>query len=128
MAGRWMKRLPLTRGDKVLIGILLALSVASLFVIRSIISSGDVAMVEVGGRPICRLDLTVDTRRSVQGPLGETVVEVRGGRVRIAESPCPHQICVRTGWIERAGSMVVCLPNRVVVRVEGKSGVDAVSW
>jgi len=128
MARRWIRRLPLSRGDKVLIGILLVLSLAGLFLIRSIIPSADVAAIEVDGRPICRLDLSVDTRRTVQGPLGETVIEVRGGRIRIAESPCPHQICVRTGWIDRAGCMIVCLPNRVVVRVEGEAGVDAVSW
>jgi len=128
MAGRWIKRLPLSRGDKVLIVLLLLLGVVSLFLVRSIVPSGDVAVVEVDGRLCCRLDLSVDAQRAVRGPLGETVVEVRGGRIRIAESPCPHKICVRTGWIGRSGRMIVCLPNRVVVRVEGEAGVDAVSW
>jgi len=128
MARRWTQRLPLSRGDKVLIVILLALGVASLFLIRVIVPSGTIAVVEADGRHCCRLDLSVDTQREVRGPLGETVIQVRDGRIRIADSPCPHKICVRTGWIDRAGCMIVCLPNRVVVRVEGDAGVDAVSW
>jgi len=128
MSGRRIRRLPLSRGDKALIVILLLLAVAGLFLIRSIVPSGDVAMVETDGRTFCRLDLSVDARRTVPGPLGQTVIEVRDGRIRIADSPCPHKICVRTGWIGRSGRMIVCLPNRVVVRIEGDAGVDAVSW
>jgi hypothetical protein len=128
MARGWFEQLPISRGDKVLIVILLVLGVASLFLLRLIIHSGDVAVVEVDGRPLCRLDLSRDVWRTVQGPLGETVIQVRGGRVRIADSPCPHKICVRTGWVDQAGRMIVCLPNRVVVRVEGAAGMDAVSW
>jgi hypothetical protein len=128
MSGRWIRQLPLSRGDKALIVILLLLGVAGLFLIRSIVSPADVAVVETDGRPFCRLDLSVDTRRAIPGPLGETVIEVRDRRIRIAASPCPHKVCVRTGWIGRSGRMIVCLPNRVVVRIEGDAGVDAVSW
>jgi hypothetical protein len=128
MAGRWSQRLPITGGDKILIGILLLLSLASFYFLRFFIPHGTVAVVEVDGRPICRLDLSIDTQRTVQGPLGETVIQVHGGQVRVVDSPCPHKLCVRTGWIDQAGRMIVCVPNRVVVRVEGEAEVDAVSW
>ena len=87
-------------------------------------------MVEVEGQAVCWLDLSVDTQRSVFGPLGKTVVEVSKGRVRVTESPCPHRICVRTGWADQAGEMIVCVPNRIVVSVVGEEEgeVDAVSW
>jgi hypothetical protein len=70
---------------------------------------------------------------SVSGPLGDTVVEIRDGRARIARSPCPGQDCVRAGWIHGAGAASACLPNRVSVRIEGGSKrnsgeADAVAW
>ena len=113
-----------------LIGVLLALSLASLYGIRLIIPRGAVAVVEVDGRSVCRLDLSVDTHRTIRGPLGETIIQIRAGRIRIADSCCPHRICVRTGWVEQAGRMIVCVPNRVMVRIEGQGDVDAdaVSW
>jgi hypothetical protein len=71
-----------------------------------------------GGR-----DLTSPaTRHEVLGPIGVTRVEVRGGRVRVLSSPCPQQICRHGGWIGAPGSLLVCLPNEVVVRVPGEPG------
>jgi hypothetical protein len=46
-------------------------------------------------------------------------LEVKDGRIRVLESDCPHQVCVETGWIGRSGEIIACVPNRVVVRVDG---------
>lgn len=67
--------------------------------------------------------LRKDAQIPVPGPLGTTVVEIQGGRVRIKESPCDNQICVAMGWIGAEGGWSACLPNRVFVRV--KQGGDS---
>lgn len=50
--------------------------------------------------------------------------------VRVAWADCPTQDCVRTGLITRSGQSIVCLPGRIVIRLEGGGtedvGVDAV--
>lgn len=51
----------------------------------------------------------------VEGPLGKTVFEIKDNRVRITDSPCPHKTCVNQGW----HSPVVCLPNDVIISVQG---------
>lgn len=53
----------------------------------------------------------------VEGPLGTTVVEVEGTRAHVVSSPCPDKICIRMGWLERAGDYSACLPNRVLLEV-----------
>ena len=50
----------------------------------------------------------------VEGPLGKTVFEIKDGRVRITDSPCPHKTCVNQGW----HSPLVCLPNDVIISVQ----------
>ena len=49
----------------------------------------------------------------------------------VAVSDCPTQDCVHTGMIYRSGQSIVCLPARIVIRLEGgaadPNGVDAVS-
>jgi hypothetical protein len=60
---------------------------------------------------------------TVTGPLGDTVVELAGGRARVVSSPCVNQTCVSSGSIHTAGQWVACLPNRVFVSVEG-GGVE----
>jgi hypothetical protein len=66
---------------------------------------------------------------SVPGPLGDTVVEIRGGRARVLSSPCENQTCVAAGHINARGQWVACLPNGVFVAIEGKDApVDAAAW
>lgn len=64
----------------------------------------------------------------ILGPLGESVVEVRDDRVRMNESPCPNKICVRQGWKDKAGQVIICAPNRVGLFLKGdEENIDAVS-
>ncbi len=89
-----------------------------------------------------RTGLTVEIRRDnrLTGvyPLGRDAVvqvtkglrvEIRAGRVRVAESDCPKQTCCHAGWRSVSGSTIACVPNRVVITITG-SGVeyDAETW
>lgn len=58
----------------------------------------------------------------VKGPLGVTHVEVDGARVRVLDSPCPDQVCVMFGWLDAVDDFSACLPNGVLVVVEGPGG------
>ena len=50
--------------------------------------------------------------------------------LRVARSDCPTQDCVHTGTISRSGQSIVCLPARIIIRLEGGTpdpdAVDAV--
>jgi hypothetical protein len=74
--------------------------------------------------------LNVSRILSVDGPYGPTLIEIENGRVRVKESNCRNQICVREGWISRG--VIVCLPNKLVIIVGGsnkyqKQGIDAIT-
>lgn len=60
-----------------------------------------------------------DREFSIDGPLGTTVVEIRGGRARIVQSPCRRKLCIRAGWLDAAGDVAACVPNRVSVALLG---------
>ncbi|HNV06747.1 MAG TPA: NusG domain II-containing protein [Petrotogaceae bacterium] len=58
-------------------------------------------------------------------------VEFYQGKVRVKESTCDNQICVRTGWISNTGQTIVCLPYKIVVEPIGGTktdGVDIITW
>ncbi len=64
----------------------------------------------------------------VKGPLGDTIVVIEDGKAWIEYSPCREKICMKMGKISRVGQQVVCVPNRVLVEIEGRNGdIDAVS-
>ncbi len=113
------------RWDAVVVGALLALNLAAFRLPHRGRPAEGVEILSEGGRRVVPFGAG---RIGVPGPLGVTVVEVGRASVRIAASPCPRQICVRTGPVRRPGGVSACLPNRVAVRVLGESreGVDAV--
>ena len=80
------------------------------------------------GMLIREMPLEQDGEYQIAG-LYVNLVEVRDGKAAIASSTCPGQDCVHSGWISQPGRSVVCLPNRVELRIEGgstASEVDAV--
>ncbi|SVD48925.1 uncharacterized protein METZ01_LOCUS401779, partial [marine metagenome] len=52
--------------------------------------------------------------------LGDLRIELDGSRARVLSAPCRQQICIRTGWLERAGEVAVCVPSHVVLRLHGE--------
>ncbi len=118
----------LTRGDKILIALLVLVNAFLFTRLGAGTRAGDWVVIEVEEREVARWPLAVDRRGEVEGPLGPTGVEVKDRRARIFRSPCRNKVCIKTGFIAYADRLAACLPNRVVVRIEGAAqrGVDAV--
>ena len=78
------------------------------------------------------MDQTV--RVTVPGPLGISIIELEDEKARFLSSPCANQICIASGAVQRRAQWIACLPNAVLVRVEGSAGqrveaeIDAVVW
>lgn len=69
--------------------------------------------------------LTEEKKITIDGQYHLTVTLTKDG-VSVTESDCPGQDCVHTGCITRAGQSIVCLPEQVVVTLEGKTSAPDV--
>jgi hypothetical protein len=87
----------------------------------------EIAITGADGQWIYSLDSEVTV--PVPGPLGDTVVVIGEGTVKVLSSPCPEQICVKTGKVSKPGQWIACLPNKVFVAVRGRRNEqpDAIS-
>ena len=91
-------------------------------------SGGDTVIIEQNGDLYGKYSLFEDKTITINGKHSKNVVSIDGGEVIMYESTCKNQVCVRHGAISATGESIICLPNRVVVRIEGKGGgYDAVS-
>lgn len=120
------------KGDKILLTALLisAALLAAVLYGRHLFpgDTGTVhAVVTVNGKPCRTIGLTEDTTLTVLGENGPATLEVSGKRVRIIEAECPEQLCLKQGWIGRPGDSIVCVPGRIVIRIEGAAVLDAVT-
>lgn len=118
-------KLHLTVGDGVVALLLVAATAASFFFFRSGDARGDRAVVERDGRIVGIISLRDDKYLEVQGRVGLVHVDVRNGAVAITGSACPNHLCIREGWHSRRGEVIVCVPNGIVVRVEGSASQPA---
>lgn len=77
------------------------------------------------GKLLYELPLDRDTTVTVGGDY-ENTIEIHGGAVFVSHATCPGGDCVRSGAIRNAGRSIVCLPNRLEIRIVGASAADAV--
>lgn len=87
------------------------------------------AVVKVQGEVRKEIRLTKGEENSfmVEGKVGPVMIEVRDKKVRIAESSCPQQICVRRSWISAPGESIICVPNEIVIYIDVPAPVDAIT-
>ncbi len=117
-----------TPGDKILIA---ALAVLNIFLFTQTDfkkEKGSWVVIEVDQKVVKRAPLSMNQIIPVKGKLGVTEVEVRDGRAHIRRSPCLNKVCIKSGYIQYTDRLAACIPNRVVVKIQGTShnGVDAI--
>lgn len=83
-------------------------------------SRGEWAVIRKNGTIIAELDLQKKQRVQVTGPLGTTLIDIDGGRARVAADPGPRQYCVKQGWLSHNGEVAICAPNQVSLQIRGR--------
>ena len=115
-----------------IIGVLLLAAVIGMVVIHSHRQTGAAVQVIQNGEVTDTLYLNQNgTYRYESETGGYNIVVIRDGQVSVTEASCPDQICVRHGPTDQTADPIVCLPNKLVVRVlppEGETDqLDGVS-
>ena len=87
---------------------------------------GNVLVITADGKEFGRYPLDED--RIIR--IGDTnTCEIRDGRVSMTEADCPDKICVHSKPVSSAGEGIVCLPNKIILKIEGnkEEGPDTVA-
>lgn len=118
---RAAQRKKMVRGD-LLMGVVILFAAAALAFLL-LPRSGQALTVQVvlDGKTVlsCRLDeLSEPVQYTVDGPYPLTL-ELSASGVSVTETACPGEDCRHMGTISQAGRQIVCLPNRLVVTLEG---------
>ena len=110
------------KGDAVVISfvIMLAVLIGVLFLSWTGKDKGNTVVVYREGKKIQELPLDVDGEILIENNYTNKL-EVKNGKAAIVESDCPGMDCVHSGWIKDKGRSLVCLPNRVEIRIEGEA-------
>lgn len=107
------------RADILLIIGILLLSGAAWLALGQSRGAGGEVVVTIDGIECARLPLSSDIQRLFESENGQNLLIIEDGQAYIKEASCPDHICINQGRICRDGEVIVCLPNRLVVTVEG---------
>ncbi len=121
------------RGDLILVGVLLTLSI-TIMVVFAVLNSNSGNLIAVvtdanGDNDTIELYGLEEGRtyeKTYIGTLGDVVVEYENGRIRVVKETSPQNICSKQGWTSSVYKPLVCLPNDFYITLESKedTGID----
>lgn len=123
------------KSDAVIIFFVLLFAFAAYFSYPYFINEGansdEIVQITVNGKEYGNYSLLNDLKIPVKTDFGFNLIEINDGKAYISEADCPDKLCVNKGKVCENGQQIVCLPNRVVIRIfksESKGEYDAVAY
>ena len=109
------------RADLALIAALLLIAVLLLFWQIHTRQQGTRAVVYVNGLETASYPLDTPTRVRLETEDGSSFNElvIENGTADVTDAGCPDKLCVMMHAISHTGESIICLPNRLEIRIEG---------
>lgn len=105
--------------------LLLLFSVAIAYGFHHIQQESCIAKIYQNGQLIRTIDLLqVKSEESflLEAPNGgSNTITIAPGKISVQEATCPDHVCINQGWISDGVYPIVCLPNKLVIRIENDS-------
>ena len=112
--------------DFIIAVIVLALSLSGyLLTGAALAGENKTVIIEVGGKVFAEYPMTETRTVDVNG---HNTVEITPEYARVIYADCPDKLDQKQGKITAPGSIIVCMPNQMTVRIAGESEVDAISY
>lgn len=81
--------------------------------------TGNYAVVTVDGETVHKFPLSGELREvTVKAIGGKNVIRAGNGCAAVISADCPDKICVEMGTLRRKGQGAVCLPHKLVLKIE----------
>lgn len=117
------------KNDIILLTAVIAAAALVWLVLRVTQTGGAAVVVTVDGEIYGTYPLNEDAEIRIGDDETYNVILIEDGGVRMIDASCPRKLCVKQGEIRYDGQSIICLPNKVVVTIEGggESEYDAVA-
>lgn len=119
------------KNDIILVSVIAACLLLSLAVFLLLRGSGGYAVVIVDGKETVKYPLSKDAIVNIVSDESDdhNTLKIENGKASITSASCPDGVCVAHRAISRNGETIVCLPNKLVIKIisESEDVVDAIS-
>lgn len=114
----------LTRGDKILIILIILISLLLTFYFSKEFAAYNSKMIiiKVDGEEYKKIKLDENIKEKeilINTEYGYNLIGIDQGKVRVKDASCPDKLDIHQGEISDVGEIIVCLPNRLTIEIEG---------
>lgn len=104
--------------DVILIAIVLLAILASVFANKAI-NSGKSDRIEIYVKNKLYKEYPIDANEKIVIKNGneKNIIYIHDNGVEMLEADCPDEVCIRTGFINKAGQSIVCLPHKINIKI-----------
>jgi len=81
----------------------------------------DTALVYYDSKLILKINLEIDKIYDVAGENGIVKIEVKNKKIRVIQENSPNHICSKQGFISKAGEVIICLPNKIIIELPSEN-------
>lgn len=113
----------MNKNDLKLILILLSISLFFLLFINLLKIDGKAkALVYYQNKLVKEIDLTISEPKEyiIEGYLDDVILETKKGMIKVKNEKSPLHLCSKQGFISNPNQVIVCLPNKVIIKIENK--------
>ena len=109
--------------------IILFIIIVSIFIFINITKKeGSIAEVYYEDNKVLTIDLNKDGEYKTEGYQGEVILEVKDKKVRVKKENSPKNICSKEGFIGDGSRTLICMPNKIVVKIISNNEIDGVVY
>lgn len=83
-------------------------------------TKGDQVVVMVDGEVFGTYDLNKNQTVSINN--GSNILKIQDKKAKITQADCPDKLCVHQKSISKTNESIICLPNKVVVKIAASEG------
>lgn len=113
------------RNDIILVCVLLVVAVAGYLIVNTFVyKEGSSVEIYSGSELIKTLSLTEDIEYEISVDDHTNIIKIENGSVSMIDADCPDKLCEKQGKISKNGMSIICLPNKIVVKINSNTDMD----
>ncbi len=76
---------------------------------------------------IKKIDLNTNEKEYiVKGYNGNIKLIAGNGKIKVSDEISPLHLCSKMGYISKSYEQIVCLPNKIIIKIDSKNSVDTI--
>lgn len=117
----------MNKNDKLLIIIMVPVLLITLLILKvTAVKTNKVANVYYENEIVLKIDLSKEEQEYVvKGYNGDVKISAGNGKIKVLSETSDKHLCSKQGYIKESYETIVCLPNKIVIKITSDDELDA---